>query len=231
MTSSIDHRPKETWAFDESVADCFRDMLERSIPGYEEMRALTMRLGKRFYQRDTLLVDVGASLGGGFEEHVVDVRVRAIESAPAMLARLRRRYGSGFDSNVEIVEQDLCQNPHVAPAYTASVVQAILTLQFLPFSVRNRVIRSAAAALQPGGAFLLVEKVKAPDHIVAEYRSFKHRQGYSWEAIEAKEQALDGVLVPATTTWIEDALVFEGGFDPTLYWRNLNFAAWIAVKR
>ena len=36
--SSVGHEPGGAWAFDQDVADCFDDMLARSIPQYVEMR-------------------------------------------------------------------------------------------------------------------------------------------------------------------------------------------------
>lgn len=53
--------PGEKWEFNGEVAACFANMLERSIPDYRSMRALTYKLGERFIQPETLIVDVGCS--------------------------------------------------------------------------------------------------------------------------------------------------------------------------
>ena len=37
--------PGEKWEFNGEVAACFANMLERSIPDYRSMRALTYKLG------------------------------------------------------------------------------------------------------------------------------------------------------------------------------------------
>ena len=42
--------PGEKWEFNGEVAACFANMLERSIPDYRSMRALTYKLGERFIQ-------------------------------------------------------------------------------------------------------------------------------------------------------------------------------------
>lgn len=55
--------PGEKWEFNGEVAACFANMLERSIPDYRSMRALTYKLGERFIQPETLIVDVGCSTG------------------------------------------------------------------------------------------------------------------------------------------------------------------------
>ena len=46
-------KPGEKWEFNEDVAACFANMLERSIPDYKSMRALTYKAGERFIQPDT----------------------------------------------------------------------------------------------------------------------------------------------------------------------------------
>ena len=50
-------KPGEKWEFNDEVARCFKNMLERSIPDYQSMRALSYELGTRFVQPDTLIVD------------------------------------------------------------------------------------------------------------------------------------------------------------------------------
>ena len=37
-------KPGEKWEFNEDVAACFANMLERSIPDYKSMRALTYKI-------------------------------------------------------------------------------------------------------------------------------------------------------------------------------------------
>ena len=63
--------PGEKWEFNGEVAACFANMLERSIPDYRSMRALTYKLGERFIQPETLIVDVGCSTGLAVEPFVV----------------------------------------------------------------------------------------------------------------------------------------------------------------
>ena len=51
------------WEFDQEVTDCFDEMLERSIPAYADMRELVTRIGKRYVQRRTSIIDLGCSTG------------------------------------------------------------------------------------------------------------------------------------------------------------------------
>ena len=88
-------KPGEKWEFNEDVAACFANMLERSIPDYKSMRALTYKAGERFIQPDTLIVDVGCSTGLAVEPFVEKYQDEndflLIDNAPAMVDACRKR--------------------------------------------------------------------------------------------------------------------------------------------
>ena len=65
---------------------------------------------------------------------------------------------------------------------------------------------------------------------VEEYLALKERNGYSREEIDRKRFSLEGVLVPVTAAWNEDMLRGCGFRSVDCFWRQLNFAGWIAVK-
>jgi len=81
--------PGEKWEFNGEVAACFANMLERSIPDYRSMRALTYKLGERFIQPETLIVDVGCSTGLAVEPFVVKYG----QSNNFLLPGRRQRHG------------------------------------------------------------------------------------------------------------------------------------------
>jgi tRNA (cmo5U34)-methyltransferase len=58
----------------------------------------------------------------------------------------------------------------------------------------------------------------------------KGRNGYTEEEINSKRIALEGVLVPVTANWNEQLLRDAGFTQVECFWRNLNFAGWIAIK-
>lgn len=116
-----------------------------------------------------------------------------------------------------------------------SLIQAILTLIFVPINFRQSIIQGVHDALAPGGAFIMVEKVLGntaltQDMLVDSYHEHKNRHGYSWESIERKRAALEGVQVPVRSE--ENlAMLRNAGFRHVeVFWRHLNFEATIAVK-
>jgi tRNA (cmo5U34)-methyltransferase len=225
------------WAFDDEVTRVFEDMLWRSIPGYAEMRSLCHQMARRFRTDHTHVVDLGCSRGGAIAPLVEEYGTRntydGIEISAPMAAAARARFADR--PNVRIHEADLRRGVDVVGEEGASVVLSILTLQFVPIEHRQRVVRDVHAALAPGGALVLVEKVlgataRANELLVDAYYEFKRGNGYSQDEIDRKKLALEGVLVPQTEGANVEMLVREGFRVVECFWRYLNFSGWVAIK-
>ena len=233
--SSLGHMPSGAWAFDRSVSTVFADMLARSIPGYETMRKITTEIGMEFVKKETDIVDLGASHGQAIEPFLrtfgAHNRYVAVEPSEAMRAKLSDRL-AGYHSIVRILDTDLRDRyPHV----DASLTLCVLTLIFIPINYRQRILRSIYESTRPGGALILVEKTIGDNGItdklmVDHYHALKHAQGYSWEEINAKAKSMEGVQVPVTARWNEDALRQAGFTMVDRIWCHLNFSAWVAIR-
>jgi hypothetical protein len=68
------------------------------------------------------------------------------------------------------------------------------------------------------------------ERFVEIYLNLKRANGYTREEIDRKRLSLEGVLVPVTARWNEDALRSAGFSSVDCFWRWMNFAAWVAVK-
>lgn len=235
--TSVGHMPGAKWAFDEAVAGCFDDMLARSIPQYDVMRDAVARIAARHARPDTAIVDLGCSRGEALAPLVEKLggrnRFIGVEVSEPMLAAARERFADHIRFGmVEILDMDL---RNAFPECRASVVLSVLTLQFTPIEYRLEIVGRVFDALEPGGAFVLVEKVLGSGPglnrlFVDEYLALKERNGYSREEIDRKRFSLEGVLVPVTAAWNEDMLRGCGFRSVDCFWRLLNFAGWIAVK-
>jgi tRNA (cmo5U34)-methyltransferase len=241
---SIGHKPEGKWAFDESVAVCFDDMLERSIPQYNVMRRTVADLALRYVQPGTSVVDLGCSQGGAIElvlSGLHDRKGRArpeasfvgIEVSPPMLAQARARFRAEIERGIVSIERMDLRDDY--PAASASVTLSVLTLQFVPIEHRLKIVRRAYQQTVSGGVFILVEKVlgataEIDAAMVETYYDMKHRNGYSQEEIDRKRLALEGVLVPVTARWNEEILRSAGFQHVDCFWRWCNFSGWIAVK-
>ena len=229
--------PGQTWAFDESVTHVFDDMLERSIPQYQEMRRLVFDVGCQFVQPKTEIVDLGCSRGEALvpfmDRFGAHNRYYGCDVSDPMLAAARERFAAWPDSVIRIARHDLRES---FPSVDASLILSVLTLMFTPINYRQRIVQDAYNRLRPGGALILVEKLIGEHAItdalmVERYHAMKAEHGYSQEEIERKRLALEGVQVPVTARWNVDLLRAAGFSAVECFWRWMNFAAWVAVKR
>ena len=226
--------PEGKWAFDAEVATAFDNMLSRSIPQYEVMRALCFDLACLYRQPQSDLVDLGCSRGEAiaplvakYQEHN---RYVGVEVSAPMLEAARSRFAD--NPRVSIIDLDLRET---YPRVSASVTLCVLTLQFTPIEYRQRILRDIWKATRQGGALIIVEKVlgstaELDQNLVGLYYAMKSANGYSDEAIQRKRHALEGVLVPVTARWNEDLLAGAGFKQIECFWRWCNFAGWLAVK-
>ncbi|QZE56213.1 hypothetical protein pEaSNUABM3_00016 [Erwinia phage pEa_SNUABM_3] len=255
--SNIDNTmPEGKWEFNEPVAAVFDNMLQNSIPSYGRMRDLTYRLGRQFVTPGTAIVDLGASLGRAIEPFCKEfgeyIYVHAAdrpepdreignmyccyEVAPAMLERLREnevlKAAKAKISGESLVDVDTFRFDEQVEC---SLILSVLTLQFTPIEHRQHVLEKVYDSLAKGGAFILVEKVLGDDNfldrlLVDTYYHMKGDNGYTQESIACKRKSLEGVLVPVKAAWNEELLRKAGFNRVECFYRDLNFAGWIAIK-
>ena len=236
--SSLGHLPAgERWAFDESVATVFDDMLARSIPQYGVMRDAVFEIGAKFVKPGTTVIDLGCSRGEAIDRFVkrfgAHNRYVGVEVSDPMLEAARARFAGYITVNVVDIRKLDIRTAY--PPEKASLTMSVLTLQFTPIEHRQRILRNVYTHTLPGGAFILVEKVLGAtadlDAIMVEqYFALKSGNGYTAEEIQRKRLALEGVLVPVTAPWNEELLRMAGFQQVDCFWRWMNFAAWVAVR-
>lgn len=234
MQNSLTHLPDGKWSFDTEVTSVFEDMLERSIPQYRLMRRMVHRLISEYARSEQVILDLGCSRGGAFEEIVSELSESyflGIDASEPMVQEAKKRY-SDFEQ-VEIQQFDLRNGFPIQE--NACVILSILTLQFIPIEYRQTVIEQAYEVLNQGGALIVVEKVlgntaRLDQLLVKLYYEMKAGNGYTQESIQTKRRSLEGVLVPVTAKWNEDLLRQAGFRQVDCFWRCLNFAGWIAIK-
>lgn len=234
---SDDDAPGGPFRFDERVARVFGDMIERSVPGYREVLQGIALISRRHAQPGSRLYDLGCSLGAATlsMRHAVpaaDVRIVAVDNAPAMVERCRQAVAE--DNSVipvDVIEADIGS----IDIEDASVVVLNYTLQFVDVPGREPLLRRIRDGLRPGGVLVLAEKLRHDDPAVQDlltdwHHEFKRAQGYSDLEIARKRTALEDVLQPETED--EHRRRFERlGMSPVVTWhRALPFVAMAAFK-
>lgn len=223
--------------FNETVAICFDDMVKRSVPLYLESIRLQCELAKRFYDKNTYIYDLGCSTGNfgiSFLEIFgnLDFKMNGFDNSKPMISIYERRLSSR--NNNERIKA-FCKDINDVKLENASVVVMNLTLQFIKKDKRDELVKRIYDGLNPGGIFLLTEKVSNDDDIFESigqniYYDFKKKNGYSELEINKKREALDNVLQP------ESALTHIERFKKTgfkiidVYLKWFQFSSFIARK-
>ena len=243
MTSSKDQiyasntRNLKDFTFDESVANVFDDMINRSVPGYQMVTKMSGLMTSIFATEGSNLYDLGCSIGTSILEIrrqslPRDLKIKAIDNSSAMLDKCQQVIIN--EKNMPTVEFECIDIEQVTIA-NASVVLLNWTLQFVPKERRREIVKNIFSGLLPGGALLLSEKILIEDPMLNQinielHESFKKENGYSELEIARKRAALDNVLIPETLSTHRNRLLQSGFENCDIWFRCFNFASLIAVK-
>ena len=223
-------RPREQivdFAFDESVAEVFQDMIRRSVPGYETVVACTGLIAARHLPVGGTCYDLGCSLGAS--SHAVlravgesECRVVAIDGSEAMIERAQVL--AGGENRIEWLVADIRQ----VQMHSAHVVMLNFVLQFLPPEDRLPLLTRIREALVPGGVLLLAEKLAASPEVEEVHLDFKRANGYSELEIAQKRTALENVMRIDSLEAHHERLTAAGFGVVEMWFRCLNWGAMIA---
>lgn len=244
------HYPKrrDVFIFDEEVTEIFDNMAVRSLPMYTEINRIHAELVAEVVPLSSYpkVLDIGASTGMLFRTicnqlqipcHVAPKSFRgyAVDNSAAMLRKLKETFPW-----VITAETDIRYLKFQTLGYM-DVVNMMYTLQFVEPQYHTAVLQSCFDILNPGGLFLLAHKESGGcdfrvggrpyDSIMTDlYLKFRLDNGYTWQEIEAKTQALRNSMWPMERGMIEEQL-HEVGFRcvvETTRW--LQFASYMAIR-
>ena len=225
------------FAFDDNVARVFPDMINRSVPGYPTIVAMTGLLAGKYAIANSSLYDLGCSLGASTLAMRQNIKqpgchIISVDNSPAMLERCKNIVDTDIhDTPVTLT----CADAQTVPIQNASVVVLNFTLQFIPRELRDQVIRNIYQGLLPGGVMVLSEKVTFEDQHLDElnielHHQFKRANGYSDLEVARKRSALDTVLIPETLNQHRQRIANAGFSSCDVWFQCFNFASLVALK-
>ncbi len=232
---SSPHRELQRFAFDEQVVEVFPDMIQRSVPGYATIIAMTGVMAGRYAKDGSHCYDLGCSLGASSlaiarETAERDIRLIGVDNSAAMIERCRdycRQSNTTIELRCEAIQDTEISN--------ASVVVLNFTLQFVPERERQALCQRISDAMRPGGILILSEKIKFADDHLQElntelHHAFKRANGYSEMEVAQKRSALENVLIPETLSQHQQRLKSCGFSSVDVWFQCFNFASMVAIK-
>jgi tRNA (cmo5U34)-methyltransferase len=223
--------------FSSKVAGVFDDMVNRSVPYYEEMQRMVAELAADHAKENSRIFDLGCSTGTTMihmDQTVGDnVEFIGVDDSRDMLDKCRNKLKeAAFKHDFDLVVADLNQEVKID---NASVAVLVLTLQFVRPINRERLIKQIFNGLQKDGALILIEKILAEDSrfnrdFIKYYYDMKRRHHYSELEISQKREALENVLIPYKLSE-NIALLRDAGFEHCeVFFKWYNFTGIIAKK-
>lgn len=222
------------WSFGGDVPLHFDEHVAKSVPFYHEGHDLVARLSDFYLPQGGVCYEIGCSTGRltkliGERNADTEAIIVGID-VDAEMVKFAGERCKDMD-NVQILQAD-AQDFEFEPA---SLIVAYYTMQFVQPRVRQLLFDKIYNALEWGGAFIMFEKVRAPDArfqdiATALYTEFKLDEGYNEQQIVQKTRSLTGVLEPFSTAGNLDLLKRAGFDDFMTVFKYVCFEGFLAIK-
>lgn len=222
------------WSF-EDIAPQFDEHVRKSVPLYNEGHTLVCQLSDFFLPKGAVVTELGVSTGALAEKFLAhnkgraDLRYVGVDRVESMVARARQRCAG--DTRAEFLIDDVM----TCAIEKSSMILSYYTVQFVPPRARQELIDRIYNALEWGGAFVMFEKVRAPDARFQDianqvYHEYKLMNEFSEAEILHKQRSLKGVLEPFSTQGNLDLLKRAGFTDVMTVMKYVCFEGFLAIK-
>ncbi|MEC8100514.1 MAG: methyltransferase domain-containing protein [Pseudomonadota bacterium] len=224
------------WSFSGAVAKKFDNHVSKSVPLYHEGHALIAEVSEFFLKGNSICYDLGSSSGmlsikiAQKNNLHKKIKIIGIDIEKEMVKIANKNKGKKFP-NVSFIHDDI-QTYKFKPA---DLFVSYYTMQFTREHIRQELINKIYKTLRWGGAFILYEKVRAPDARFQDmmtrlYDDFKIDNGYIPDEIIAKSRSLKGVMNPFSTKGNYDLLQRAGFKDIMTIQKYICFEGFLAIK-
>jgi tRNA (cmo5U34)-methyltransferase len=224
-----------SWSFGGNVPETFVDHIKQSVPLYELGHQLICQISDFFVHADSMVYEIGTSTGellrklAQHNRGKADAQFIGFDVEPEMVKQARKHCAD--TQSVRIVQEDI----RLVDLEKADLIVSYYTMQFVPPAHRQEIFDKIYERLNWGSAFIMFEKVRAPDArfqdmVMQLYNEFKINNGFSSEEIVEKSRSLKGVLEPFSTQGNMDLLARAGFTDVTTVQKYLCFEGFLAIK-
>ncbi|MCI7643182.1 MAG: carboxy-S-adenosyl-L-methionine synthase CmoA [Lentisphaeria bacterium] len=224
--------------FDRSVAGVFENMLLRSVPGYENIIAMSGFLAGKYAQAGRNYYDLGCSLGAtalAMQRNIAaeNCCIYAVDNSLPMIERCREIVAMEPEHPAQL--EVLCADINEIKFANNAMTAINFTLQFIAPELRAGLLKKIYDSMVPGGVLVLSEKIKLEDSVendffVEIYHQWKIGNGYSRREVERKREALENVLIPDTVSGHRQRLEMVGFSHFSVWFQCFNFVSMVAFK-
>lgn len=223
------------WSFGGEVAETFVEHITKSVPMYSQGHELILQLSDFFCRNDSLCYEIGTSTGELIEKlarhnsNKKNIIWTGLDLEEKMVEKARKH--CAIHKNIQI----LCEDINLYNFDKSDLIVSYYCIQFVEPRHRQELIEKIYNSLNWGGAFIMFEKVRAPDarfqDIASQmYMEYKLNQGFDEVEIVSKTRSLKSILEPFSTQGNIDLLKRAGFKDINTVFKYICFEGFLAIK-
>ncbi|MDB4613163.1 methyltransferase domain-containing protein [Candidatus Pelagibacter sp.] len=222
------------WKFSGSTAKNFDNHIKKSVPLYDWSHDISLKLSDFFLNEKTNVYDLGCSTGTFLKE--LSIRSKEKKHTFYGIDEVKDMCKIAIKNNqkrrnVKIINKKI----EDIKFKKSSLITSFYTMQFIHPSRRQNIFNKIYKNLNWSGAFILFEKVRAPDARFQDitmqiYNDYKIEQGFTSEEIISKSISLKGVMDPFSSNANFEMLKRAGFKDVMSILKFLNFEGFLAIK-
>ena len=228
---------KCSWEFNESVAKDFDNHVSASVPGYEWFHDYIVRLAEFYIEDDDAILDIGCSTGTLLRDIKLklpnrDFYMCGVDKSEAMIDIAKSNVK---DLKSNFFTGDILEFFNMTDTSAElSFITIVLTLQFLSYEDRLKVLKTCRSRLKDRGVVVVVEKIIQEDGHMQKmfdeiYQEMKFENGLSKDSLFDKTLSLRGKMKPLNSLENEE-LFYKSGFDYIPFMHIGCFKGWILRK-
>ena len=226
------------WSFDNGTYLEFDEHITNSIPSYKFSHEIIVQLANHFVRQGATLYDLGCSTGTltrmlGLEYRNRNPKIIGIDTVAEMVEKCRTEADALIKAGIDL--QYLKENIVDMEIDKADLITSVFTMQFIHLSDRRKIIQKVYDSIYPGGAFIWLEKVRAPtprlqDIVNNAYMKFKLKS-FKADEVLAKTFSLSSVMDPLTSEENHDLLRSVGFEETMVIFKSYCFEGILATKK
>ena len=222
------------WSFSGKTAKNFDVHIKKSVPLYDWSHDVALKFSDFFLAESTNVYDLGCSTGTFLKSLSKKNKSKrhhyyGIDEIKDMC--LIAKKNNRDNKNIKIINKKI----EKIKFKKSSLFTSFYTIQFINPRKRQDLLNKIFKSLEWGGAFIMFEKVRAPDarfqDMTAQiYNDYKIEQGYSPKEIISKSKSLKGKMDPFSSEANKQMLKRAGFKDIITILKFINFEGFLAVK-
>tara|TARA_B100000780_G_C21092595_1_gene440403 strand:+ start:289 stop:1002 length:714 start_codon:yes stop_codon:yes gene_type:complete len=186
------------WSFN-SIEKKFDKHILKSVPFYNQFHEISLKLSEFFITDDAKILDIGCSTGTflidlskKYPKKNYKINFLGIDPVSSMIKNAKSK---NKDSRIKFLKKSIFD----LKKKNYTFISAILTLQFISPSQRQKAYTIIYKSLNVGGGLIIFEKVRAAhskneEINVGAYNDFKRSNGFSEKEINQKALSLRGKM-------------------------------------